>query len=416
MRVSVSRCLAFLTVLMTVICGSPSESLATQPLVLTSIVDGASLGANILYAEDSSGTWTVDDARDALVAGKFVQSQSDTVSLGYTDSVFWFHLSILNDSGVSQNRFLQVGYPLLDRVVLTSLCDGERNRYEVGDDFEFNKRPIQHRTYLFPIDVRPGQTCELFLSVASTSAMQVPMTLWDPIALFEADQARVAAIMGLGGVLGIMAVYNLLILFSVRRRVYFYYVGFVLSILFVVLALNGASFQFFWPESPWLADHSVGFLIPCTGFFVVRFTTEYLSMGGNEWGESRICLFINRAGNLLLLLAFASFFASYADVIKPVLVASFIVAIACVAAGVLNWRAGSREAMLYTVSWIAFMIGVFAIILAKLGLVAATAFTENGLALGAGLQVALLSFALADQLKTLERAKTKAERKAGELQ
>ena len=102
--------------------------------------------------------------------------------------------------------------------------------------------------------------------------------------------------------------------------------------------------------------------------------------------------------------------------IKPVLVASFIVAIACVAAGVLNWRAGSREAMLYTVSWIAFMIGVFAIILAKLGLVAATAFTENGLALGAGLQVALLSFALADQLKTLERAKTKAERKAGELQ
>ena len=123
MRVSVSRCLAFLTVLMTVICGSSSESLATQPLVLTSIVDGASLGANILYAEDSSGTWTVDDARDALVAGKFVQSQSDTVSLGYTDSVFWFHVSILNDSGVSQNRFLQVGYPLLDRVVLTSLCD-----------------------------------------------------------------------------------------------------------------------------------------------------------------------------------------------------------------------------------------------------------------------------------------------------
>ena len=77
--------------------------------------------------------------------------------------------------------------------------------------------------------------------------MQIPVALWDPIALFEDDQGKVAAIMGLGGVLGIMAVYNLLILFSVRRKVYFYYVGFVLSILCVILALNGTSFQFFGP-------------------------------------------------------------------------------------------------------------------------------------------------------------------------
>ena len=135
-----------------------------------------------------------------------------------------------------------------------------------------------------------------------------------------------------------------------------------------------------------------------------------------ELKQSRTYLFINRLGTVLLIMAFATFFFSYADVIKPVLVVNFVTAMTCVLVGVLNWRTGSREAMLYTVSWIAFLVGVLAIILAKLGIVATTAFTENGVALGAGLQVALLSFALADQLKTMETAKTKAERKAGELQ
>lgn len=385
-------------------------------LRLSEVVDGAPLGRSITFFDDADNLWSIDDARKSVASNEFSESQNETLAFGYTDSSYWFHLLVLNDTREPQTRFFQVGYPLLDRVDLYSDCDGSVSQFKTGDHLEFDERPISHRTFLFPLEMAPGQKCDLFLKVQTTSAMQVPIAIWDPIRLFEEDQTNIAAIMGLGGVLGIMAVYNLLILFSVRRRVYFYYVGFVLSILFVVLALNGASFQFFWPGSTWLADHSVGFLIPCTGFFVTRFTIEYLSMGATGRADRASYRYLKLVSNVLLVMAFLTLFVSYAETIRPILLVEFVTAILCVTVGGLNWRAGSREAMLYMVSWLVFLVGALAIILAKLGLVATTAFTENGLALGTGLQVALLSFALADQLKAMERAKTKAERKAGELQ
>ena len=97
---------------------------ASNPVPLSSVVDGAPLGSSVAFREDSSKNWTVDDAIRSQSSGDFSLSQSDTISLGYTDSAYWFHLSIMNDTGAAQSRFLQVGYPLLDHVVMISNCGG----------------------------------------------------------------------------------------------------------------------------------------------------------------------------------------------------------------------------------------------------------------------------------------------------
>lgn len=384
---------------------------------VTTLEDGDPLGTHVTWLEDASGELNLEQIETMTREGKFQTSETEIPTFGYSQSAYWFHLQLLNDSNHAVKRLFQVGYALLDNVNLFTQCGELRTDFESGDTLNFASRPVQHRTFLFPVELAPNTVCNFWLRVETTSSMQVPMALWETVALFEADQVKMASIMVMGGVLGIMAIYNLFILFSVRRRVYFYYVGFVSSALFLIMALSGTTFQFFWPNSPWLADHSLSLFIPATGYFATMFTLEFLSLNP---GQTRYRVWPNRILRGLaltfLILAVAGLFIPYYMVIKPILICALAGICVAVVFGTQAWREGAREGFFYTISWFAFLVGAAAMVLAKFGILPTSFFTDNAMPIGSGLQVALLSFALADQLKTMERAKAQAERHAGELQ
>jgi two-component system, sensor histidine kinase LadS len=73
------------------------------------------------------------------------------------------------------------------------------------------------------------------------------------------------------------------------------------------------------------------------------------------------------------------------------------------------WHRGYTPARYYTIAWTALLVGTLVFVLAKLGFIARTLFTENGMQAGSTIEVILLSFALANRINVARREKELAQ-------
>jgi len=97
----------------------------------------------------------------------------------------------------------------------------------LGDKQPFYDRPILHRNFVVPITLTPDQKAVVYLRVETTSAMQVPLTLWNQDAFYSVGQSR-SMFEGLYyGIVLAMILYNLFVFMAVGERSFLHYVGFI---------------------------------------------------------------------------------------------------------------------------------------------------------------------------------------------
>ena len=135
------------------------------------------LGRQLQVLEDSSKTMTVEDVLGAP-ADAFVQSQQDVVSLGFSNSAFWFRFGVEADSQ-SPQILLQLGYPLLEEIDVFLVRDGDIIAHQsTGLSKPFDSREIDHPLFIIPVDVE--RNTDVFVRVSTRSSYRIPMTLWKP--------------------------------------------------------------------------------------------------------------------------------------------------------------------------------------------------------------------------------------------
>ena len=90
----------------------------------------------------------------------------------------------------------------------------------------------------------------MILRVASTSAMQLPLVLWNAEAFMEeASQGQMPLFFYFGAML-VMALYNTFVFISVRKLSYLFYVCFTLSFASFQAGISGFGFRYLWPTLP----------------------------------------------------------------------------------------------------------------------------------------------------------------------
>jgi PAS domain S-box-containing protein len=83
--------------------------------------------------------------------------------------------------------------------------------------------------------------------------------------------------------------------------------------------------------------------------------------------------------------------------------------VALVVSGVLALRHGQGGARHYLAAWAVLLVGVFTLFLHNTGVLPSNAFTSNALLIGSGLEMVLLSFALADRINVARRFREQAQ-------
>lgn len=343
-----------------------------------------------------AGSPSIRDVRQ-LPDEAWTRNGSDSVSLGYGASVYWFRVTLVNVLPSEASNFLEIGYPVLDHIEVYRELDGELvESLSLGDKRPFYDRPIHHRNFVVPLPLPPVSDTIVYLRVDTTSSMQLPMILWDQDAFYAAEQARSLFEGIYYGIVLVMILYNLFVFMAVGERSFLFYVGYIAAMPLFLASLHGVAFQYLWPEATWWNDQAIivflNLVVLFGGAFSIRFirVTRQNHPLLNRWTWAMIMA----AGGLAL----AGLVVPYRLMILPTILVAFVGCSTMLMLSVVRWIRQDPAARYYTVAWVFMLFGGIVLAMSKFTMLPRNLLTENATQVGSALGVILLSIALADRL------------------
>lgn len=202
------------------------------------------------------------------------------------------------------------------------------------------------------------------------------------------------------GLMVVMAVYNLLLYFSLRDRAYLLYVGVVVFNILTTLAINGLGEQYFWPDSPGLDAEIYVTFAGISMAFSSRFAAVFLNL--KEYSKRLDQLMWLIAGLSLLITLLTLFFTldQILGFVRWIVLLSFPTYIVV---GWIVYRKGFKPALFYIIAWLPYILGILIRTLHGAGWFPDSEWVLFSIEAGGALEVVLLSFALADRIKGMRK-------------
>lgn len=369
------------------------------------------LSAHLVSLRNAGPEWTLAQAlaRQDEFNGATVQTLSAT-NFGLTRDEVWLHLQFTTSGSLPERWLLEVAHASLDRVDLyVAEQDGEYQHQHAGDLLPFSAKALPHRHHLFDLDLRPNQHYSLYLRVISQGTLSVPVTLWQPDALWANDQLSYSFLSLYYGLACGLLIYNLFLFFSLRDKLYLVYVAFVACLALGQAGLAGLVGQFVWLNNALLTHLSPTAGVAAAGVFGAVFVQRFL---GATPRRMKMHWLMPLLGVIFALTFLCTVFVSYFVAALVVNISSLLFAFtALIMGGVsLYWRCpGAR---FFVLAWIALLVSILVMALHNLGALPSNSFTANALLFGSAAEMLLLSLALADRINSVQHAQDMAQQQA----
>ena len=362
------------------------------------------LADRLSFLEDPRGDLTLDDVR---VSDDWRAHDSSTFNKGYSDSGWWLRFDLTNDELQSVQRLLSIAYPVLGDVQVHVLANGEvRDFHQLGHDYPFHQRPVDHRYFIVPLEWQAQESLDIYLRVKSDSSVQVPVKLWEPETFYSHDMTRNILHGIYFGALLVIAVYNLLLFFALGDRNYLYYVGLVLAMALLLASLTGYGYRHLWPAASQWNDQAILVFVCAVLLFGAQFSRRFLELRTLSPPLDYVLLFMMGIAALVLVaVPFMSYQALILTLI-PLVVVGCIYAFGC---GLYAWRQGQVTARYYVIAWSFLLAGGVILALSKGGVLPSNAFTDHAVQIGSLIEVVLLSFALAQRINVERKLRYEAQ-------
>lgn len=201
------------------------------------------------------------------------------------------------------------------------------------------------------------------------------------------------------GLMFVMALYNLMLYFSLRDKAYLFYVGTTVFSILTTISINRIGDQFLWPSFPGTDAYIYITFAGISMFFSSRFAAEFLKLKEKHKQLDRFMWLI---AGLSLLLTILSLILSVKQVTpfgRWLVLLSFpsylIVAIVAL-------RKGFIPAKYYLIAWVPYVLGLMIRTMHGAGWISGNKFVLSSIEIGGALEIVLLSFALAYRVKKLQ--------------
>jgi diguanylate cyclase (GGDEF)-like protein len=393
---------------------------AQQPIVLKPGQDIVALAPGTSYLVDPESSADAQDLFRQLGRMELMPLPHGSATFGFVDGTYWFHVRLINENPFVHRRVLVLGYVLLDEIdVYLRRADGSISHFSSGDSHPFDDRAFSYREPNFNIDLADFEQADLLVRVRSKSSMQVPLTLYTQKAFFELARDSQFSVGLYYGILLALLFYNLILFLSLRDWNYFFYVLHVSGTGMALFCLNGLAFEFFWPQSPWLANVAVPMSMSLGMLCMHQFVRRFLELRTRLPAGNRILLGFMAFHAVMF---FLSMFIDYRVAIllgtASVIPGSAMMLGSCLILA----RRGDPAAKILLLAWSMLLVGVTAYAMVSFGLLPKVFATEYGIQLGSALEMILLSFALAyrfaelreENVRIVQSARNELEQRVGE--
>lgn len=331
------------------------------------------------------------------------------LDLDYSPYSIWIKVSVFNEDkspalmAIFENPLIDSieGYAIINDTILPI------SHNYLGDGYPARKHKGTFQK--FKLIVPHGEERAFLFKISSTEQLLLPITVCEEQDAISINNLRDTIYGAFMGVVLVMLFYNLFVFAATRDTNYLYYVLYILFIGLGQIALSGHLYSLLIGEHPLLFKYFIVVLPALSGIFAILFIKHFLQAKlfspGLDKALSGIAIYYGLAA-LVRFMGYDHISARMMDVIGlPGAILVFILAFKA-------YKKGFKSAIYFIAAWSIFITGVVLFVFRNLSILPFNWITTYTLPMGAALEVALLSFALADKINTLQAQKREKEQEA----
>jgi signal transduction histidine kinase len=362
--------------------------------------ENVEIGDSIYLLEDKTNRLAIEEI---VASNNFEKTKTTVPNFGITSSSIWVKVSIQNKTKTS-SLILQLNQAIIDEVDFYSFNNATK-QFDVvkrGEYQTFDLRKYLTPDYLFDLNIPFDSVQTIFMRIQCKENMQLPLFLGTPYAVFNNYLNKNIASGIYMGIMIVMILYNLFIFGIFREKSYIYYAIYIVLILFTQTSLQGFTFQFVWPNVPWLTTYSPFLLPALVGMAGLEFFKDFLHLDERNKKAYKFSFLFIISYILSMILGLSGYFATS---FKLVEITASGVSIFMLINAYKIYKQGNQEARFFLVGWSIFLIGICIYVLKDFEVLPYNNFTRYTMHFGSGMEVILLSFALADKINILKKEK-----------
>lgn len=361
------------------------------------------LGSQLGILVDTLGKFNIEEAS---TSNNYVlhDTKKKFASIENTAYVYWVSFSLKEAKNCNKRWIFENSDPHIDQLeFFFKNKNGAFEKLTAGYAHPFKIRSYAHKNFIFDI---PTDT------IAQTYFVRISSHNHNPF-IFKIQSSNYFTYYSLNeyymlgmfyGIMAIMALYNILVYFSMKERVYLLYVIYVICCCIISLAEDGTGFQYLWSKYPvlnnWISRSSpllllVSFSIYSKAFLELKNNLPKV----NKILDIIIAVYITFYLIDVLLLNLQWNFPLY---IIPFIVI-YLSAILCL-------RKGFRQARYYLVGYSFMFMSIIFMIFRMSGIIHwSDLFTVYSFNIGLIFEIVILSFALGDRIKIIRAEREKVQ-------
>jgi hypothetical protein len=313
---------------------------------------------------------------------------------------YWLKFKVKNTTDITLLYF-QIAHLRLDEIELYTILPGGKTQIQkTGTGYPFSFRKYQHQHFILELNIPKGTTITCFIRVKSREMVLMPMYIGVPEKIIESLDVGDILFGVYSGIFLSMICYNLFLYFSIKDKIYLFYVLYIFGISFSQLLLYGYFSRFIFPESPALTTYVVIVSNTFVGIAATVFIKSFLNARAYAPLMDKV-LYYYTYGYLIYF--FLEVFQLYQA--KEIFF-DLMGAVGCILfyTGVfIAIRHGHRTAKILLLAWTVFFIGYVLFILRNEGILPYNIYTTYCVTVGSAAETVLLSFALADRINVLRK-------------
>lgn len=199
-----------------------------------------------------------------------------------TGKHYWLRLKIKNTAEITKEWYLQTSLHSEISDVFVMQGNALVSEFHAGQSIPFDMRSIKIRTHLMKLQLNPDQLTEVYFHFYWEKYADNSVIISDSQSYLEVNTRAYLFIGIIYGFLFLMLVYNLMLYFSVREKLYLYYTAYILASIFLLLWKDGIGFQYLWPDLPIINHHHHRLALYLILMATIWYTVQFLEVPFNK--------------------------------------------------------------------------------------------------------------------------------------
>jgi len=362
------------------------------------------IGDKTKFVIDNKKSFTVQEILDDTSSIFFL---AEMPNLGLSDNTFWAKFNFVNQS--SDNLILKFNQPLLNEISFYRIDGKDITEIIYSEKNPFSSRKYSYPGYAFDMHAPRGDTITYLLKFKSNEPIVFDVDAGSDTVIAEEENLQ-EIITGIYiGIIFVMVFYNLFIYFTVLDISYLTYVFYILSIGFMHITLPGYGFKYIWPNFPAFNDLSVILFSAFSAITAVEFLKIFLKTKEHVPFLNKLFLYFE----IIFVITLAMYFAGNKILAFSIVqLCTFILSLFMIGVAARVVYIGYRPAIFFLIAWVVLLTAACIFICKDFGILPYNFFTTHVMQIGSGLEVVLLSFALADRINIFKKEKETSQAQA----